>query len=71
MAGTKKTFAMFGGAAALALAVGFGSGIGIGSLGNTATPATHPAASVTPAPANATPSSHMATLTDCIAGLDC
>jgi hypothetical protein len=71
MAGTKKTIAMFGGAAALAFAVGFGGGVGVSSLGNTATPTTHPPASASQAPATAAPGVHIATLTGCISGLGC
>jgi hypothetical protein len=69
MTGTKK-IAMFGGAAALAFAVGFG-GVDVGSLGNTPTTAAHPTPSTAVAPANAAPGVHFATLTGCIAGLDC
>jgi hypothetical protein len=58
MTGTKK-IAMFGSAAALAFAVGFG-GVGVSPPGNTPTTTTHPATSV-----------HFATLTGCVAGLNC
>ncbi len=68
MIGTKKTIAMFGGAAALAVAVGFG-GIGVSSQDTTPATAAHPAASVAPAK-GATPGVDVATLTTCISGLD-
>jgi hypothetical protein len=70
MTGAKKTIAKFGGAAALAFAVGFG-GVGANPPGNTTTPTTHPAPSAAPAPAKPASGVHTATLTGCIAGLDC
>ena len=71
MTGTKKTLAMFGGVAALAFALGFGGGVGVDALGNTTTATTHPAPTAAPAPTKAAPGVHFATLTGCIAGLDC
>jgi hypothetical protein len=70
MTGTKKTIAMFGGAAALAFALGFG-GVGVSSLGSMTTPATQPAPSAAPVPAKAAAGVHFATLTNCVSGLDC
>jgi hypothetical protein len=67
MAGTKKTFALLGGAVAVAFAVGFGGGLGVDSMTHTPAPATQPAASVVQQPAGV----HVATLTSCIAGLGC
>jgi hypothetical protein len=67
----KTAVAMFGGAAALALVVGFG-GIGAGPVGGASATTTHPSSSVTPAPTHAANTGvHAATLTGCIAGLDC
>ena len=71
MTGTKTTIAMFGGAAALAFAVGFG-GVGVNPLGNATPPSPHAAPSATaPAPAKAAPGVQFATLTGCVAGLNC
>jgi len=50
MAGTQKTIAMFGSAAALAFAVKF-TGVGVSSLGSTTAPTSHHMASVAPRPA--------------------
>jgi hypothetical protein len=69
MTGTKK-IAMLGSAAALAFAVGFG-GVGVSPLGNTPTTTAHPAPRAAAASAPAAPGVHYATLTGCIAGLDC
>ena len=52
MAGTEKTIAMLGSAAALAFAVGF-TGVGVSPLGSTTAPTPHPTASVAPMPAKA------------------
>jgi hypothetical protein len=49
MTGTKKTVAMFGGAAALAFAVGLG-GVGVNAAGSNPTTG-HPSSSVIPATA--------------------
>jgi hypothetical protein len=52
MAGTQKTIAMFGSAAALAFALGF-TGVGVSPLGGTTAPTPHHKASVAPSPAQA------------------
>jgi hypothetical protein len=72
---TKMKIATFGGAAALALAVGFG-GVGAGPVGNTPATTAHTSSHVAPAPApgavaNGGAEVHPATLTGCVAGLDC
>ncbi len=67
----KMAIAVFGGAAAVVLAVGFG-GVGVSPMGGASTAPTHPSSSVTPArPETAAPGVHIATLTGCVAGLDC
>jgi hypothetical protein len=68
---TKTAVAMFGGAAAFALVVGFG-GVGAGPMGSASATTTHESSSVTPVRTNAANTGvHAATLTGCIAGLDC
>jgi hypothetical protein len=68
---TKTAIAGFGGAAAVVLTVGFGR-VGISSTGGASATATHPSTSLTSAqPDSATPGVHLATLTSCVAGLDC
>jgi len=57
MAGTQKTIAMFGSAAALAFAVGL-TGVSVSSPGSTTAPTPHPAASVAPMPAKAPSRQH-------------
>jgi hypothetical protein len=52
MAGTQKTIAMFGSAAALAFAIGF-TGVGVSALGSTTAPTPHHTAGVAPRPAKA------------------
>ncbi len=71
----RTAVAIFGGAAALALTVGFG-GIDLSPAGSASATPTHASSSVTQARPNAaTPAPdagvHTATLTGCIAGLDC
>jgi len=57
MSGTKKTFAMFGGAAALAFALGFGGGVGVNALGSTTAATTQPAPSLRQRPPRQLPAS--------------
>jgi hypothetical protein len=54
MAGTNKTIAMLGSAAAVAFAVGF-AGVGVIPLGTTTAPTPHPAVGAAPVPATAAP----------------
>jgi hypothetical protein len=49
MAGTNKTIAMFGSAAAVAFAVAF-AGVGVSPMGNTTAPTPHPTVGAAPAP---------------------
>jgi hypothetical protein len=72
---TKTKTAMFGGAAALAPTVGFG-GIGVHAATSAPTTTAHTSSSAALAAPNAATSGsadgvHVATLTSCIAGLDC
>lgn len=78
MAGKKKTaLAVFGGAAALAVGIGFG-GLAVNTVASAETAIPPTTSAVTPqlSTSQATPSNgggnvHIATLTSCIAGLDC
>jgi hypothetical protein len=70
---SKTAIAMFGGATALALTIGFGA-VGVNAV-SSASPTTQSSSSVQAPPKAAPPAGsagvHIATLTGCVAGLDC
>ena len=70
---SKAAIAMFGGTTALALTIGFGA-VGVNAVSNSST-TTQPAPSVQAPPKAAhyagSAGVHIATLTGCVAGLDC